>query len=91
MCNNQCDQNSDLSSCPFSFSAISEEVQNYGCLPSPFEIVQMRVKHGKTWACHQAPDQVCLGAISYLKKNNMPYSVLDKKLITEKEDWSQYL
>lgn len=84
-----CIECSTIGSCPFSFTEESEKVQNYGCLPTPFEILNMRVKHGKTWACHSNPDKPCLGAINYLKENNMPFSIVDKKLITEKDNWSK--
>ena len=83
-----CCKDDEFSSCPFAFTENSEQVQNYGCLPTPYGIIQMRVKHGKTWACHQSPDKPCIGAIKYLKENNMPHEVLDSKLITEQDDWS---
>jgi len=79
------------SACPFSFTDRSEQVQNWGCLPEPYEIVTMRVKHGKTWACHEDRAQPCLGAIRFLKLNGLPYSVVDHELVTEESDWARYL
>lgn len=91
MCDGKlCGASEDVSACPFAFSEVSEVVQNYGCLPSPFEIVTMRVKHGKTWACHDEPSKPCVGAIRYLKEHNLPYNVIDSKLITEKTGWVEY-
>lgn len=78
------------SACPLAFTDRSEEVQNLGCLPSPYEIVQMRVNHGKTWACHEDTSKPCAGAIQFLKKNGLPYKIVDKALVTEKDDWSIY-
>jgi hypothetical protein len=79
------------SACPFSFTDKSEHIQNLGCLPSPIEIVGMRVSHGKTWACHEDNTRPCAGAVQYLKKNKMPYSVVDRDLVTEESDWAVYL
>jgi hypothetical protein len=77
-------------SCPFAFTEESERIQNYGCLPTPREIMDMRIKHGKTWACHSNPEKPCLGALEYLKHYNHPYKVIDSKLVTEQDDWSIY-
>jgi hypothetical protein len=50
----------------------------------------MRVEHGKTWACHEHNTRPCAGAIQYLKKNQLPYLVVDQALVTENSDWSIY-
>jgi len=86
-----CDLDSEDCCCPFAFTEASEIVQNYGCLPSPYEIVQMRVKHRKTWACHMEPEVPCVGAINYLKEKGMPYKVVDPELLTESSDWSKFI
>lgn len=77
--------------CPFAFSEESETIQNYGCLPTPFEIMDMRINQGKTWACHSNPRKPCLGALMYLKNEGKPYKVIDPRLITERDQWDLYL
>jgi hypothetical protein len=85
MCNKEC------SGCPFDFfSEESELVQNYGCLPTPHEIMNMRVQHGKTWACHSQPEKPCKGAVQWLQKEGLPYRVVDSELLTESSDWGLY-
>lgn len=85
-----CDHQSPECTCPFAFTDISEQCQNYGVLPSPREIVVMRVDHGKTWACHDEPTKPCIGAIKHLKKEGLPYKVIDPVLLTEASDWGRY-
>lgn len=86
-----CDLESEQCSCPFAWwTEISNQAQNYGCLPSPADIVNMRVKHGKTWACHSDYAMPCAGAIQYLKEKNIPYKIIDTKLITLDDDWSTF-
>lgn len=86
-----CKECSTTGACPFSFTDVSEQAQNYGCLPSPYEIVKMRVDYNKTWACHSNPNKPCLGALNFLKEKKLPFSVVDSKLVTEKDDWSEYI
>lgn len=85
-----CDLNSEECCCPFAFTEASEVVQNYGCLPTGFEIIHMRVAHGKTWACHSQSNVPCVGAIRALAANGLPHHVIDNKLVTEMDDWSVY-
>lgn len=86
-----CNVNCSSTSCPFAFTELSEQVQNYGCLPTPHEIVQMRVKHGKTWACHSDPSKPCIGGIKHLKKKGLPHQVIDARLLTERDKWHLYV
>lgn len=79
------------SSCPFAHTTQSDEVQNFGCLPTPYEIIDMRVNHGKTWACHSNPKKPCLGGLRHLRDHGLPYRVLDPNLVSEQDPWELYL
>lgn len=80
----------DNSNCPFADNEYSCQAQNTGCLPSPYEIVQMRILNGKTWSCHDNPSVPCTGGIRHLKELSLPHKVIDPKLATE-DDWRDYV
>jgi hypothetical protein len=86
-----CKQCSTLGACPFSFTEESEIVQNYGCLPTPYQIIHMRTEHGKTWACHSNPTKPCLGALKYMQEEGIECHVIDPELQTEKTRWDLYV
>jgi hypothetical protein len=48
-------------SCPFNHTEESEMVQNYGCLRSKKEILQLKDETGHNWACHTNNKRVCDG------------------------------
>ena len=74
-----------VSACPLSFTEMSETVQNYGCLPTPYQIVSMKLHHNKTWACHNEPTKSCVGGLRFLKEYGFDNSV--SKLLTEDDLW----
>lgn len=78
------------SACPFAFTDQSEITSNFGCLPAPADVINMRVHHGKTWACHERPNEPCAGAIRRLKELGLPHKVIDPNLLTERSDWHLY-
>ena len=82
----QCSKNG----CPFAFTDVSEQIQNYGCLPTPIDIIVMRVDYGKTWACHSNPTKPCLGGLIALKERGFDYKV-NEELLTENSDWHLYI
>lgn len=82
-----CREHDPHSCCPFAITAESDRAQNYGCLPTPGEIIAMRVDHGKTWACHAEPTKPCAGGIRALKALGLPHKVIDPVLATEETGW----
>lgn len=81
---------SSVGSCPGAASHSSEYVQSMGCLPSLYDIVQMKVKHGKTWACHSDYTKPCIGAMRELKRRNLPHKP-SKELLTLEDPWEDYI
>lgn len=52
-------------SCPFTHTDKAEVGQNSGCLPTPYQIITMKVETGNNWACHDNCNRVCQGMIQY--------------------------
>ena len=55
----------------------------YGCLPSFSDVFKWHEDTGKLWACHDRPDQPCMGLITRLKEKGIEYDI-NSPLITEK-------
>lgn len=53
--------------CPFAFTDASEEVQNYGCLPEPRDIIRMKRESGHNWGCHYTDDVKCKGFTEHVE------------------------
>ncbi len=54
--------------CPVNYgNEMTEMSQNYGCLPSPYQIAKMKAVEGKTWACHADNTKPCLGGLHLCK------------------------
>lgn len=50
-------------SCPFNDNLTEEasQAQDYGCLPSGYDIIKMKRRTGHNWACHDDENKVCAG------------------------------
>lgn len=60
-------------SCPFAGTELSEQAQNYACLPSPFEIMQIKIETRKNWACHHNEDRICAGFVQECRERRIEY------------------
>lgn len=49
--------------CPFNDGITTEAslAQNYGCLPTGYDIIKMKRESGHNWACHDDESKVCAG------------------------------
>ena len=53
-------------SCPFNYeSEASHQAQNYGCLPSGYQILKIKDETGHNWACHSNNNRICNGLSKY--------------------------
>lgn len=77
-------------SCPFAGTEESETVHNYACLPTPHEIISMKIKCGKTWACHSDPTKPCIGAIKFFEEKGLIAKVSDPVMVTVDDKWNLY-
>ena len=56
--------------CPFSSNDQAAEVQKYGCLPEPVDIVRMKRESGHNWACHGDESVMCGGFARYVTRRH---------------------
>lgn len=70
--------------CPYNFfSEESERVQNYGCLPTPYEIIQLKKETGANWCCHYTNQEtglkICSGLIEYNERNKLNLDIQENQ------------
>jgi GNAT superfamily N-acetyltransferase len=63
-------------SCPFNEGMTEEadQAQGYGCLPSGYDIIQMKQRSGQNWACHSNENKVCAGLCHQAKDRDLDLS-----------------
>ena len=51
------------STCPFNegLNEPATEAQNYGCLPTAFDIINAKDKYNENWLCHSNEKLICAG------------------------------
>lgn len=72
--------------CPFSFNEESEIVHNYACLPTGYDIIELKKKTNQNWTCHGDETVICGGYAKYLKENHPKLSIKEGGLISY-ETW----
>lgn len=78
--------------CPFACTENSEVLQNHNCLLTPKEIIEMKLFHGKFWACHSDPTKPCLGAINRFMAAGLVPKIKPEDLITINDvEWRKTL
>lgn len=86
----RCDHSDPENDCPFSFSDASDRIQNYGCLPTPRQIMRLRAECGVMWACHNDVTKPCVGAIRALRKAGLPYKYEGPHTLVTELELEQY-
>lgn len=59
------------STCPFNYSEEAAQVQNYGCLPTPEDILRYKDEHNHEWRCHSDEAKPCKGLFKLRKTENV--------------------
>lgn len=59
--------------CPFSFTHEAENLCNLGCLPSVYEIMQIKKETGLNWACHDDESKICGGYVEFANDKGIDY------------------
>lgn len=91
MCKGEC------VSCPFACTEESVYAQTVGCLPSPYELVELKRTTGHNWSCHGDPSKMCGGYAAHIAQYNPELDVKSGNLINadiflnESEDIALFL
>lgn len=75
--------------CPFAGTDESENVQSLGCLPSGYDIIQMKKRSGHNWSCHESKPgelKLCAGMAETVHEMQIPVDIKSGGLISY-ETW----
>jgi len=80
--------------CPFNFfSDEATQVQNYGCLPTHFDIINMKKEYGANWACHNTSQEtglkICNGLIEYNKHYKLGLDIKENQPKIDYNIWGE--
>lgn len=73
-------------SCPFSYNDEADQAQNYGCLPTRWDIIKMKEKSGHNWACHYDETVLCGGFARHVIEERADLDIKEGSLISY-NDW----
>ena len=61
-------------SCPFKNSESAEQAMNWGCVPYPSKIMEIKLTTNQNWGCHSNPTKICSGFKIECKKRNLDFN-----------------
>lgn len=74
--------------CPFSYNDKSDYAQNTGCLPSSYEIIEMKRSTGHNWSCHGDSTVLCGGFVKRVREKHPDLNLSEGSLISF-DEWSE--
>ena len=74
---------SACNTCPFKGGDEAEQGISLGCLPSVFEIMQIKRETGHNWGCH-SEDRICAGFVEACRETGLEYKGAP---LLKYEDW----
>lgn len=57
--------------CPFAYTDLSEQAQNYGCLPTPANFFEVFNATGQVISCHEDKAKKCVGFLIFAKESGV--------------------
>lgn len=75
--------------CPFAFTDEAAQAQNYGCLPTPQDIILMKTNNNTNWVCHNSKHRLCAGFKETCDERGLDYNTGNRMTLREWIDDTQ--
>lgn len=59
--------------CPFNHTEAAVNAYNWGCLPSVFDVFELKRNHNANWQCHEGNGKICAGYVQMAKEEGVDY------------------